>query len=220
MMSSHGASRELDLQVDGLKLEARLHKAKGKAGAVVAPPHPLYGGSMTNPVVEITVEALLENGVSALAFNYRGTEASEGVASSSLLASTADYGAALGALRAEVSGPIIAAGYSFGAGTALLRAHDEPDLLGLILVAPPLGMLRSEDLAAFTGNVLLVVGDDDDYSPIPELKALLAQVPSVKLEILPGVDHFFHFGGLPALFALLKEHVESWPIEPSHVLPP
>jgi alpha/beta superfamily hydrolase len=209
-MSTQETSRQLEVQADGLALEARLHKAKGQAGAVVAPPHPLYGGSMTNPVVEITVQALLETGVSALAFNFRGTEASQGVATSSLEASTADYSAVLGALRAEVSGPTIAAGYSFGAGTALLAVRDEPSVLGLILVAPPLGMLRSEDLAAFKGKVLLVVGDDDDYSPIPELRQLLAAAPHVKLEVLPGVDHFFHFGGLPALFTLLKDEIESW----------
>jgi alpha/beta superfamily hydrolase len=209
-MISHEASRPLKVQADGLALEARLHTARGNAGAVVAPPHPLYGGSMTNPVVEITVEALLETGVSALAFNFRGTEASEGVATSSLEASTADYGAVLTALRAEVSGPIIAAGYSFGAGTALLGVRDEPSVLGLILIAPPLGMLRSEDLAAFKGKVLLVIGDDDDYTPIPELRELLTDAPNVKLEVLPGVDHFFHFGGLPALFTLLKDELATW----------
>jgi hypothetical protein len=210
MMSTHDASRELKVQVDGLALEARLHTAKGKAGAVVAPPHPLYGGSMTNPVVEITVEALLESDVSAIAFNYRGTEGSEGVATSSLEASTADYRAVLSALRAEVPGPTIAAGYSFGAGTALLSVRDDPNVLALILIAPPLGILRSEDLTAFAGKVLLVVGDDDEYSPIPELRALLADAPNVTLEILPGVDHFFHFGGLPALFSLLRDNLGSW----------
>ncbi|HTU60895.1 MAG TPA: hypothetical protein VMF89_20725, partial [Polyangiales bacterium] len=69
---------------------------------------------------------------------------------------------------------------------------------------------RSEDLAAFAGNIVLVVGDDDEYSPLPELRALLSEAPKVKLEVLPGVDHFFHFGGLPALFALVKEQVQDW----------
>jgi alpha/beta superfamily hydrolase len=204
------ASRDLKLQADGCALEARLHTGRGQAGAVVAPPHPLYGGSMGNPVVQVTLDAFVEAGVSALAFNYRGTERSEGVATSSLEASTSDYMAALHALRAEVSGPTIAAGYSFGAGTALLSVRDEPGLLALVLIAPPLGMLRSEDLAAFAGKVLLVVGDDDEYSPLPELRSLLSAAPNVKLEILPGVDHFFHFGGLPALFTLLKEQLHDW----------
>lgn len=204
------SSRDLKLQADGLAIEARLHLGKGSAGAVVAPPHPLYGGSMTNPVVQLTVEALLELGVSALAFNYRGTEGSEGVATSSLEASTADYQAALDALRAELPGPTIAAGYSFGAGTALLSVRDAADIVGLVLIAPPLGMLRVPDLKACAGRVLIIVGDDDEYAPLSELQTLLTHVPEVQLEVLPGVDHFFHFGGLPALFTLLRDQLPAW----------
>ena len=203
-------SRDLKLQADGLAIESRLHVARGTGAAVVAPPHPLYGGSMTNPVVEVTVEALLELGVSALAFNYRGTEGSEGVATSSLEASTADYLAAVKALRAEMPGPFIAAGYSFGAGTALLSVREESDVLGLVLIAPPIGMLRVEDLNACSGRVLIVIGDDDEYTPLSELQTMLTHVPKVQLEVLPGVDHFFHFGGLPALFTLLHDHLQSW----------
>lgn len=204
------SSRDLKLQADGLAIEARLHLGKGTGAAVVAPPHPLYGGSMTNPVVQVAVEALLELGLSALAFNYRGTEGSEGVATSSLEASTADYRAAFAALRSEQPGPFIAAGYSFGAGTALLSVRDEADVAGLVLIAPPIGMLRVEDLNACAGRVLIIVGDDDEYAPLSELQTLLTHVPKVQLEVLPGVDHFFHFGGLPALFTLLRDHLQTW----------
>lgn len=203
-------ARDLKLQADGLTLEARLHLGRGKASAVVAAPHPLYGGSMTNPVVQVAVEALLELGMSALAFNYRGTESSEGVATSSLEAATADYHAALATLRTEAPGPTIAAGYSFGAGTALLTVRDDPNVVGLVLIAPPLGMLRLEDLTACPGRVLIIVGDDDEYAPLSELQTLLTHAPKVQLEVLPGVDHFFHFGGLPALFTLLRDHLQTW----------
>jgi alpha/beta superfamily hydrolase len=204
------SSRDLTIQADGLALEARLQLGRGQAGAVVAPPHPLYGGSMTNPVVQVAAEALRECGVSTLTFNYRGTEGSQGVATSSLDASTADYRAALTALRADVPGPTIAAGYSFGAGTALLSAYDDSAALALVLIAPPLGMLRAEDLAACKARVLIIVGDDDEYTPVSDLRALLAGAPNVALELLPGVDHFFHFGGMPALFALLRDHAQTW----------
>jgi alpha/beta superfamily hydrolase len=210
-MSDLGAaSRELKIHADGFALEARLNRGRGLAGAVVAPPHPLYGGSMTNPVVQVSIEAMLESGLATLAFNYRGTERSEGVATSSLEASTADYRAALEALRAEVPGPTIASGYSFGAGTALLSVRDEPALLGLLLIAPPLGMLRAEDLAACAARILIIVGDDDEYAPISELRSVIPHAPTVELEVLPGVDHFFHFGGLPLLYELVRDRVQNW----------
>ena len=213
MIDPYAKTQDIKLQSGDLALEALLQRPTSDtstAGAVVAPPHPLYGGSLSNPVVQVTAEALLEAGFTTLAFNYRGTEGSEGVATDSLDASTADYAAALAELRKHAAGPTIAAGYSFGAGTALLTARDEPNLLGLVLIAPPLGMLRVEDLAAFKGRVLIVVGDDDEYAPLSELRGLLAERTNVVLEVLPGVDHFFHFGGIRALFNVLREQVQSW----------
>jgi alpha/beta superfamily hydrolase len=213
MIDPYAKTQDLKLQSGEFALEARLDRAfdeKSTAGAVVAPPHPLYGGSLTNPVVQVVSEALLEVGLSTLLFNYRGTEGSEGTATDGLDEATTDYAAALHELRKVAAGPIIAAGYSFGAGTALLCARDASPLLGLVLIAPPLGMLRADDLAALTGRVLIVVGDDDEYTPIEELRALLAERTNVTLEVLPGVDHFFHFGGMRALFSAVRDHVRSW----------
>jgi uncharacterized protein len=203
-------SKQIRIQAEGLALEAVLSQGRGSAGAVVAPPHPLYGGSLTNPVVQITVEALLEIGCSTVAFNYRGTEGSQGVATASLDAATADYAAALQEVRSHAKGSTIAAGYSFGAGAALLSVRDDLNVAGLVLVAPPLGMLHLDDLTAFAGRVLVVVGDDDEYAPLTELRELLAHAPKATLEVLPGVDHFFHFGGLSALFGLVRDHVQTW----------
>ena len=198
-----------------LSLEARFVAAAaaapgGSAGAVVAPPHPLYGGTMGNSVVAATAEGLGRAGVASLLFNYRGTEASEGEPSDSLEAAVADYQAALAELRARAQGPHLAAGYSFGAGTALLSSRDDARLAGVVLIAPPVGMLREDDLKAFGGRVLVIVGDDDDYAPVPELTARLLARPDAVLEVLPGADHFFHFGGLGAISALITRHVRDW----------
>lgn len=209
-MIGQRTARDCTLRADDLALEARLTLSGVAAGAVVAPPHPLYGGSLSNPVVQATQQGLLDAGVATLAFNYRGTEGSEGVATDSLEAATSDYRAALAELCQHVSGMLIAAGYSFGAGSALLTARDEQRVQGLVLIAPPTGMLRAEDLAAFPGRVLVIVGDDDDYAPVPELTARLRAHAGAKLEVLPGVDHFFHFGGLAAVHTLVRDHVKSW----------
>lgn len=204
------STRQCVIHADGLALQGRMLTGATTAGAVVAPPHPLYGGSLSNPVVQATATGLCDAGFSALMFNYRGTEDSEGVATDSLEAATADYAAALAQLRAQVSGPTLAAGYSFGAGTALLTTRDDAQLLGMVLVAPPLGMLRSDDLTAYRGRLLVIVGDDDDFAPIGDLRARLSAHTSCTLEVLPGVDHFFHFGGLAALRKLVREHVTAW----------
>ena len=50
-------------------------------GSVIAPPHPLYGGSMDSPVVNEVAWASARSGVAAVRFNWRGVGASTGVPS-------------------------------------------------------------------------------------------------------------------------------------------
>jgi uncharacterized protein len=186
--------------------------ANSSAGAVIAPPHPVYGGSASNPVVLAIRDALLPLGAATMCFNFRGTEGSEGVASSSLDAAVADYQAAFEELAARVSGPYIAAGYSFGACAALLAARDDARVQAVVLLAPPLGMLRAEDLRAFAGEVLIVCGDDDEYAPLEALQARLAETARSRctLEVIAGADHFFHFGGFSGIGPRIASHVRSW----------
>ena len=193
-----------------LALEARFARVGAGPGAVVAPPHPMYGGTLGNPVVTATAEGLQRCGIATLLFNYRGIQGSEGEVTDELAAAVSDYRAAFGELRSRATGPHIAAGYSFGAGTALLSSCDDADVLGVVLIAPPVGMLRAEDLEAFRGRVLVLVGDDDDYAPLPELKARLAARSDAVLDVIAGADHFFHFGGLSAISARVAQHVRSW----------
>lgn len=190
-------------------LEARY--VPGSAGAaVVAPPHPLYGGTIDNPVVGATLAGLQEASVATLAFNYRGVEDSDGVASDSIEAAVGDYTAALAEVASRTPGPYYAAGYSFGAGTALLAVRDDPRVAGLVLIAPPVGMLHAEDLRAFRGSLLVVVGEADDYAPLGELTATLKARPEAALVVMPGADHFFHFGGLAELGQIVATHVRGW----------
>jgi alpha/beta superfamily hydrolase len=184
--------------------------AQTAAGAVIGPPHPLYGGTLSNPVVAAAREGFAQVGCASLSFNFRGTEASEGVATDDLDAAVADYRACLDELATRVAGPIFAAGYSFGGGTALLSALEDPRVKGVVLLAPPLGMLRAEDLARFPGALLVVVGDNDEYAPMRQLEGVLSARTDLALEVIPGADHFFHFGGLWEISGRIASHVRTW----------
>jgi alpha/beta superfamily hydrolase len=187
----------------------RARRQSGERGAaVVAPPHPLYGGSLDNPVVLAIIDGLRRAGVGTLAFNWRGVEGSEGEATDDLEAAVSDYLAAARVLDDQA--PLYAAGYSFGAGTALLSACAEPRFAGVIMLAPPVGMLRAEDLIAVRAPLLIVIGDDDDYAPLPQLHAKLAARPDAALEVIAGADHFFHAGGLPAIAGRVAAQVQRW----------
>lgn len=196
-----------------LRLEARRLPAAGSSRAVIAPPHPLYGGTFHNPVVIDIADGLARAGISGVAFNWRGTEGSEGAKTDSLEAAVSDYLAVIRTLADDVQSSgarLFAAGYSFGAAAALLAAREEPRIEGVIMLAPPAGMLQPADLEAAPGNLLVVVGSDDEYAPLPAIEAKLAVRRDAILETIPGADHFFHFGGLSEIAGRVAAHLRQW----------
>lgn len=162
-------------------------------GAVIAPPHPLYGGSMDSPVVTELAWASRRAGYASVRFNWRGVGASAGEPSGSAADADADYRAALDYLADTVPGPLIAAGYSFGAAAAVRAAAASPRVRRLLLVAPPPALLERAALEGFGGQVLALVGEEDTLAPAAELDPLFPGGPR-RLERIPGGDHFFMVG--------------------------
>ena len=160
-------------------------------GAVVAPPHPLYGGSLDHPVVQELADALAAGGFATLAFVWRGVGASEGHATGDVDAAAADYQAALARVCARAAGPVVAGGYSFGAATAARVASGSAAVGGLILIAPPVGMMGAAAVGDRTQPTEVLVGDSDSYAPVDELQRLAAGRPGMHVTVLPACDHFF-----------------------------
>jgi hypothetical protein len=173
-------------------------------GAVIAPPHPLYGGSMESPVVAEVAFACHRSGIASLRFNWRGIGASAGEPSGSEAAADADYAAALAHLADTVPGALLACGYSFGSAAAVRASERSPRVRRLVLVAPPPGLIAPSRIAALRARSLVVAGDRDDFVPLRELQGAFAGAPNVTLRVLPGVDHFF-VDGLGALGRELSE---------------
>jgi uncharacterized protein len=168
--------------------------AGAESGAVVAPPHPLYGGSMDSPVVAEIVWACQNAGYASARFNWRGVGASGAEPSGEAADADADYAAALAYLEETVPGTIVAAGYSFGACAAVRVALNRPRVRRLLLVAPPPALLDADSLSRFRGRVLVVVGSQDSFAPTAELAERLGSDARRRLEVIPGADHFFASG--------------------------
>lgn len=179
-------------------------EAGATAAALVAPPHPLYGGRLDNPVVAAIARGLGEAGLARLRFNFRGTGESEGAASGEASDADADVRAAFERLTVLQPGPYLGAGYSFGAAAALRVAAREPRMHGLLLVAPPLGMLDLQALRALRCPVRWAVGDEDEYCDVAELGAALGGMTHVELHVIAGADHFFSMVGFSRLQALAR----------------
>lgn len=198
----------IDVAATGHKLESRLTRHAGPRGdqlAVVAPPHPLYGGSIGNPVVRAMEARLGALGLSTLAFNFRGTGDSTGEPSGDLADGLVDYVAAARAGKELTLS--LASGYSFGSCAALMTAI-KLDVPRVLMVAPPLALLDPVLLERYRGQLLVLVGSDDDYAPEAELRETFARAPQTRIELLPEVDHFFLGSAVQKLSAGLDTLLE------------
>jgi alpha/beta superfamily hydrolase len=163
-------------------------------GAVIAPPHPLFGGSMTSPVVGELAYACKRAGYATIRFDWRGVGASAGQPSGEPADADADYAAALTYLEETVPGPLLAAGYSFGAAAAVRVAQHHRRVRRLVLIAPPTQFLDRAALEAFRGSALFVSGGRDAISSATDLEEIAGDDSRRRLEIVAEADHFFMTG--------------------------
>jgi alpha/beta superfamily hydrolase len=189
--------------LDGL---FRMGPDKESGGAVIAAPHPLYGGSMESPVVVAMDVACEKAGTGGLRFDWRGVGASAGKPSGEISDALEDYNAALDFLEDSVTPPLVAAGYSFGAATAILAAQ-RSTVRKLALVAPPPVMLDTDRLANFKGKIFIAVGDHDALASASDLEKVVKGLPSVEFHVLEDTDHFFVNG--PGL-KLMRARLTDW----------
>lgn len=176
-----------------LKLEGLLTLPGGEApgAAVVCHPHPMYGGSMYNNVVEALLEAFWRRQFATLRFNFRGVGDSEGEydGGEGELDDVREAVAFLAGKAAVES--VLLAGYSFGASVSLRAGLTDPAVNRLVLVALPVALMTGPGDST-SKPVLLVSGDRDSYSPVEPLRRLASTLGSrTRLEILAGADHFF-----------------------------
>lgn len=200
-----GEEGELGLALEGLYVPSG---DEDSWGSVIAPPHPLYGGSMDSPVVTEIAHASVKAQIASLRFNWRGVGGSAGEMTGEPEAAIADYAASLAFLEETVPGPLLACGYSFGAATAVAAAHGRSRVQQLLLVAPPPAMLDAEILQAFAGRVFIAVGDSDEFAPAAELEAIAARCENAHFAVIPDTDHFF-MTGLPDLGKLAADWLLS-----------
>ena len=197
-----------------LTLEAMISRPGTTAlnrGAVVCHPHPLYGGSMYNNVVEAALEAMWRLGWATLRFNFRGVGQSQGEHSGGT-GEADDAAAAVGFMAGELAvgfQKIVLAGYSFGAMAAMNAAFRLTDLGALMLIALPLRMAQTDALKQLKAPLVLAAGDQDNYCPPTQLEAIHRALGShAQVKIIRGADHFF--GGYEAELAdALEEMLRS-----------
>jgi alpha/beta superfamily hydrolase len=187
--------KQVTFRSGALTLEGLLASRDGDApAAVVCHPHPKYGGSMFNNVVDAILAAMWQLGYATLRFNFRGVGASEGEHEGGR-GELDDAAAAMTYLRSQpgvARNGAVMAGYSFGAMVAVGAGYELADVSRIVAVALPLSMSEARVPAGASKPLLLVSGDHDSYSPVAGLTTLREKIgKSARLEIIKGADHFF-----------------------------
>ena len=160
--------------------------------ALIAHPHPLYGGTMDNKVTQTLARAFVGLGYASARMNFRGVGASAGTHDEGA-GETDDMALLLAHMRSRYPGvPVALAGFSFGTFVQAqlqqrLQTAGEP-AERLVLVGAAAGKWA---MPAVPANSILIHGEQDDTIT---LAAVLDWVrpQDVPVIVIPGADHFFH----------------------------
>ncbi|HKQ62956.1 MAG TPA: alpha/beta fold hydrolase [Candidatus Polarisedimenticolaceae bacterium] len=174
-------------------LEAAVRRAKpARAAAVVAHPHPLYGGTMHNPVVFHSERALHRLGLSTLRFNFRGVGASAGPHDDGR-GEVEDFAAAVAALRRLAPDvPLLAVGYSFGAACAIRYAARDAEIAGVVAIGLATRVHPLPEIERLARPLAVVQGSADELGPPAEVRARIERlVPPGILHVIDGAPHLF-----------------------------
>jgi len=154
-----------------------------RGAALIAHPHPLYGGSLDNKVVQTLARAFVELGYEAWRPNFRGIGQSEG---------KYDEGRGevedLAAVFSFIDNPkTVLAGFSFGAAmTARLAQKVKAERLVLVGVA-----VVHFETPAVPADTLVIHGELDETVPLAPVLDW-ARPQELPVVLVPGCDHFFN----------------------------
>ena len=176
--------------------------------AVIAHPHPLFGGTMHNKVVQTLARAFVQSGWRAVRFNFRGVGASEGAYDEGR-GEVRDMLRVIDQLAPE--GPLALAGFSFGAFVTshVVQALGDRRLPhALVLVGTAASRFEVAAVPQVLHERCLVLhGEQDETVPLASVMDW-ARPQSLPITVIPGVEHFFH-GQLPLLKSLVTRHLKS-----------
>ncbi|HJV74618.1 MAG TPA: alpha/beta fold hydrolase [Noviherbaspirillum sp.] len=160
--------------------------------ALVAHPHPLYGGTMDNKVAQTLARAFVALGYAAVRMNFRGVGKSDGVHDAGN-GETDDMATLLSHMQQQYPNlPLALGGFSFG---TFVQAQLQQRLLKqgraaerLVLVGTAAGKWAMPQVPA---NTILIHGEQDDTIPLSDVFDW-ARPQDLPVIVIPGADHFFH----------------------------
>jgi alpha/beta superfamily hydrolase len=169
-----------------------LPEAAPRGLALVAHPHPLYGGTMDNKVAQTLARAFVAIGYATVRMNFRGVGKSEGVHDAGR-GETDDMALLLEHMKQQYPDlPVALGGFSFG---TFVQSQLQQRLIAqgapaerLVLVGSAAGKWAMPEIPA---NTILIHGEHDETIPLSDVLDW-ARPQDVPVIVIPGADHFFH----------------------------
>ncbi|BFM10803.1 Dot/Icm type IV secretion system effector CoxH3 [Simiduia litorea] len=160
--------------------------------AVIAHPHPVHGGNMSNKVVSTLARVYRQLGIDSVRFNFRGVGNSQGSFDQGRgeledFLTVCDW-----AQQQLPTSGLLLAGFSFGSAVAAAASFVVPSG-HLILVAPPVERYAYDKAGAFSQPVAVAIGEQDELVGVAGLKRWFDGLSGNKqLLVIPETGHFFH----------------------------
>ncbi len=162
--------------------------------ALVAHPHPLYGGTMENKVAQTLARTFVSLGYATARFNFRGVGESEGEHDRGH-GEVDDMQVMLNHMQEQYPGlPVALSGFSFGTFVqaqlhARLAAEGKGEAIErMVLVGTAAGKWP---MPAVPEDTILIHGEQDDTITL-QMVFDWARPLEIPVIVIPGADHFFH----------------------------
>jgi alpha/beta superfamily hydrolase len=191
-MNVHTQSFSISGAAGALECALDLPAAPPRGLALVAHPHPLYGGTIDNKVTQTLARAFVAVDYVAVRMNFRGVGASAGSHDHGR-GETDDMALLAEQMRQRYPAlPLALAGFSFG---TFVQAQLQQRLIAqgapaerLVLVGSAAGKWAMPEVPA---NTMLIHGEQDETIPLTDVFDW-ARPLDIPVIVIPGAGHFFH----------------------------
>ena len=181
------------------RIEAKYYKNPkfGSPVAIVLQPHPQYGGTMNNKVVQLAYNVFLNNGFSVIKINFRGVGKSDGVFDNGQ-GELSDAASALDWIERENLdySQCWVCGFSFGALICMQLIMRRPEVNNFIAISPQPNVYDFSFLAPCPTSGQVVYSESDELVTKESMDELYKRIKSqkgikVNFSKIKNANHFF-----------------------------
>lgn len=173
--------KEVTFSRDNQKLQATLY-GQAKAGVILCPPHPLYGGSRSDIRLVTIAEELAASNIASLAIDYsRYSGGREEIK---------DVLAAIAYFKQDVESMALL-GYSYGTVIASHAVRQSPVAIKALVLVSPIKQTDDMEIDLSSDCPKLLTYGKADHFVVVDIEELYARCGGTKERLALETDHFY-----------------------------